>query len=204
MDDRQARELARNLRDGKADAWQTLYEAYAERVWRSVARLLGPHTADVADVVQETFLAAARSTGAYDPDRGSPWTWLWSIGRRQVALHFRKRGRQDPLRAAAGNGRLAVGPEGREPEPSAPLEAAELAGLVRAALVQLPADYEGLLTARYLDGVPVEQLAEQERSTVTAVRSKLARARDAFRHAFRQYAGFATSPARGRHEPHQP
>ena len=53
--------LARELRGGSAEAWHALYDAYAEAVWRCVARRVGPHAAEVADIVQETFLAAARA-----------------------------------------------------------------------------------------------------------------------------------------------
>src|SRR5262245_60972344 len=100
MDETQEREVARGLREGDADAWRLLYDAYAERVWRAVARLMGAESADVADVVQETFLAAARSATAYDPWRGSLWLWLWGIARHHVALHYRKEKRHERLRAA--------------------------------------------------------------------------------------------------------
>jgi RNA polymerase sigma-70 factor (ECF subfamily) len=71
--------------------------------------------------------------------------------------------------------------------PEAVAERAELAQLVRVTLLELPDDYEHLLTAKYLDDVSVEQLATESRSTETAVRSKLARAREAFRQAFEKY-----------------
>ena len=61
MDPHEERELTQGLGDGNPDAWRGLYDAYAQPVWRVVARLMGPTSADVADVVQETFLAAARS-----------------------------------------------------------------------------------------------------------------------------------------------
>src|SRR4249920_1732300 len=77
LDEQHERRLARGLRDGKIDAWQALYDAFAERVWRGVARLLGGNGADVADVVQETMLAAAKSALSFDPERGSLWLWLW-------------------------------------------------------------------------------------------------------------------------------
>ena len=101
MDEQQERELARGLRQGEVMAWRALYDAFAERVWRTVARLMGPGSADVADVVQETFLAAARSARTYDPDRGTLWLWLWGIARRHVAVHYRKENRHD---LAARNG----------------------------------------------------------------------------------------------------
>src|SRR5262245_55063136 len=131
MDDQQERELARGLREGRADAWRALYDAFAEPVWRCVARLLGPASADVADVVQETFLAAARSARTYDAERGTLWMWLWGIARRHVALHFRKQEQQDRLRQAeawlsTGNGQLGRWLQGHGATPEEALEAAEL------------------------------------------------------------------------------
>ena len=59
------------LQSGSPEAWGALYESYSVRVWRYVARLLGSNHDAVADAVQETFLAAARSASTFDPDRGS-------------------------------------------------------------------------------------------------------------------------------------
>jgi RNA polymerase sigma-70 factor (ECF subfamily) len=180
MDEQHQRGVAQGLRDGSPEAWRALYDAYAERVWRCAARLMGPGAAAVADVVQETFLAAARSARSYDDARGPLWLWLWGIARNQVALHYRREGRHARLTA-----RDAAGPADPPPDP---LEAAELAESVRSALRELPADYETLLTAKYLDAASIDDLAARDGSSPTAVRSKLARAREAFRRAFRQCA----------------
>ena len=194
MDEQQARAVIRGLNEGRADAWKTLYDAFAERVWRGVARLLGPNSADVADVVQETMLAAARSAHSFDAARGSLWLWLWGIARLQVALHYRKQKRHDRLKQAgdwlaASNGRLARWLDGTETAPPDLVEAAELSLLVRCTLLELPDDYESLLTAKYFDGDSIEQIAGRERSTATALRSKLARAREAFRQTFARLTG---------------
>ena len=198
MDEQEAHAVVRGLREGRADAWRALYDAFAERVWCGVARLLGPRSADVADVVQETMLAAARSARTFDAERGSLWIWLWGIARMQVALHFRKQQRHD--RVLANDGRLARWLDGSNPAPPDPLEAAELATLVRTTLVELSDDYAALLTARYLDGESVEQIVGRERGTETAVRSRLARAREAFRQAFARLTGGTLSEAEALHE----
>ena len=166
-----------------------LHEAYAERLWRGVARLLGPHSAEIADVVQETMMAAAKSARGFDDSRGSLWGWLWGIARIQVALHFRRQERRDRLTERHGQAARPV--DGTDAAPPVLLEAAERAGLVRAALGELSDDYELILTAVYLDGETVARIAERERSTETAVRSRLARARDAFRQAFGRRHGNA-------------
>ncbi len=195
MDEHQERDVAAGLRGGDPDAWRALYDAYATRVWRCVARLMGPDAADVADVVQETFLAAARSVRTYDPARGTLWVWVWGIARVYVALHYRKMDRLHQARAKlAADGTLARRLDGQADAEA--LAAGELAALVRATLTELPADYEMLLTAKYLDGESVEAIAARERTTDGAVRSKLARARQAFREAFVRHAPEADRPVR--------
>ena len=66
------------------------------------------------------------------------------------------------------------------------LESQELAVLVRLALSELPDDYQTLLLTKYVDNQPAEQIAGQLDCSEVAVRSKLARARNAFRKAFKR------------------
>jgi RNA polymerase sigma-70 factor (ECF subfamily) len=187
MDQTQESRIALGLRAGQPEAWALFYDAFAERVWRAVARLLGPASSDIADVVQETFLAAAHSARGYDQAKGSLWFWLWGIARRQLALHLRKKHRARQVTVLATNGLLSRWLEGQEVLPDQSMEAREMAELVRTTLAELPAEYADVLTAKYVDDFSVEQIAQEERSTETAIYSRLARARQAFRAAFTKY-----------------
>jgi len=186
MDETQERTIAHGLQTGRPDAWRDFYGAFAERVWRGVARLLGPRHADVADIVQETFLAAARSARGFDCERGGLWPWLWGIARNHLALHLRRRQSYARLleRAEESSGDSSPAPD--------PLESAELSEMIRRTLAALPEEYGSVLTAKYLDEVSVEQLAREERCTEVALRSRLARARAAFRDEFVRSGGIAT------------
>lgn len=189
MDHYQESDIVNGLRNGDAEAWRALYDRHAEAVWSLVARRMLPHTADVADVVQETFLAAARSVRSYDPEQGSLINWLTGVARRHVALYYRKEERQDQVcRAAeqlgADSQRVSRWLDNREPAPPDALARQELALLIRATLARLTDDYEQLLMWKYLDGDHVRQIAKRLDQSETSVRSKLARARRAFRAAF--------------------
>ncbi|HNS23104.1 MAG TPA: sigma-70 family RNA polymerase sigma factor, partial [Sedimentisphaerales bacterium] len=217
-------EIAAGLRQGDREAWLALYDLYADKVWRNVARLVGSDPASVADIVQETFLAAAHSAGNFNPRRGSLWVWLWTIGKRQVALHYRKCEQRSALVQAqmwwmSLDGQKDQWLQGDEKPPSEVLESRELAELVRSAIEELLAEYQVLprqryigphllkrtiptcvsrrktliraessavvlLTAKYIDGAAIGQIADQAKGSRMAVRSKLARARKAFREAF--------------------
>jgi len=174
---------------GKAEAWYAQYDEHAESVWRLVARLVGSARADVADIVQETFLAAARSFDQFDATRGTPRAWLCGIARRQTAIHYRRKQRHERL--LTGEGRPAVERErivdwleGRQETPPDLLTRAETIDAVRFALVSLSEPHAAALTARYFDGVDVEQMARDEGCGTSAIRSRLARAKQAFRRAF--------------------
>jgi RNA polymerase sigma-70 factor, ECF subfamily len=187
MDKHSHQRIAAGLRAGDRGAWLELYDAYAQRVWLNTARLMSDKSS-VADVVQETFLAAARSARGYDPLRGSLWVWLWTIARRQIALHYRKQKPTVSLDAAlAWYGSL----DGRQMEelcrteaPLEMLETKELGTLVRHCLGKLPAEYEVVLLAMYVDEMPVKEIAQKLLCSTIAVRSRVARAKKAFRSEF--------------------
>lgn len=156
---------SRGSGEGSTQAWAGLYDAYA-----------GPVGGE-----------------GFDPRRGCLWAWLWGIARRQVALHYRNLGRSDQLSLARRwwallDGRGGDWITGRADAPEEVLASRELATLVRHALAQLPGEYQTLLMGKYMDGASAQQLAGMTDSSSSAVRSKLARARRAFRKEFLKIA----------------
>lgn len=187
MDAATQEQIAAGLQAGSPQAWNQFYDAYARRLWLSVAMLTGAQSAEVADILQEVFLAAARSARRYDPKRGTLWMWLWGIARKEVALHYRKAGARAELllvqqrRMMSSSRDLLTEIVDGPPEQ---LACRELGTLVRAALAELPDEHQALLTGKYVEEQSAEQLATDTALSVSAVYSKLARARQAFRDAF--------------------
>lgn len=181
------RAVACGLQNGDREAWTLLYRQHSERVWRYVARLIGSDRSAVADVVQETFLAAARSGRTFDPLRGSLLQWLLGIAHHHAAAHWKNIARSTDIRRLARN-RGAIEWDD-EADPAALLEQNENAQLVRFVLAALSSDYALLLTGKYLDGKTVEQLVEEIGGTTESVRSRLARARREFREVFDRETG---------------
>jgi RNA polymerase sigma-70 factor (ECF subfamily) len=188
LDEPEQRAVAGGLRTGCRESWARLYDAYSVDVWRYVARLLGSNAAAVADVVQETFIEAARSASGFDASRGSLWAWLVGIAHHRVAAHWRAAARgarlQKLIELRADEVRHWLDAAEPAGEPWEQQERVEFAELVRATLAELPADYAALLTAKYLDDRDLAELATQTASSIDAVKSKLARARREFRAKF--------------------
>jgi len=189
MDRSEERVVAAGLKAGRPEAWLALYDAYAARLWGHVARLSGGNSDTAADAVQATLLAAAQSARSFDPSRGGLWNWLCGIASHQVAL-IHRRNRTATTFSLETCDESDVSPpadawelwlSGEIDEPPMRLQTAEAADLVRAALISLPADYQTLLLARYVDGASAEQIATNANTTGQAIRSRLARARRALR-----------------------
>lgn len=189
MPDSTDNQIAGGLREADSDAWNALYEAYFDDVWRWVARLIGSESADVGDIFQETFLSAARSAASYDPARGSLRLWLTGIARNHVSAYYRALQRDHRIRpdgdlGADAAARMRQWLDNRHPDPPEALDSAETVTLVRSAVARLPVDYQELLIARYCDEASNKQIAQSSGSSLEAIRSKIARARRAFRRVF--------------------
>ena len=101
--------------------------------------------------------------------------WLVGVARHKLVDHWRKQARDERQLKAVEE--LAVPWED-------PWEAQLDVVTARAVLAQLGPQHRAALALRYLDGLPVAEVAEQLDRTVHATEALLVRARTAFRRAY--------------------
>jgi RNA polymerase sigma-70 factor (ECF subfamily) len=123
-------------REGSQEAFAELQRRYAPRVFGYFCRQM-KDWADAEDLTQEVFLRLYRSRARYQP-RARFATWVFHIA-QNVARNARRSRRRRPCVRLTPNaqpeGQLLEGSLcGRADAPSLPLERAELAGVVRAAV----------------------------------------------------------------------
>jgi len=128
------------------------------------------------DLTAETFLAAVVATqqGAV-PDVTVPW--LIGVARHKLVDHWRRQGRDDRRRALAGPLGDAV---------DDPWEDELDRAAVYTALTRLNGHQRAALTLKYLDGLPVADVAAHVGRSVRATETLLARARAALRRVYRE------------------
>jgi RNA polymerase sigma-70 factor (ECF subfamily) len=161
---------------GDERAWRAWYDEcyeglYAYALWRC-----GGLRDRADEVVQEAWLTAVRRLRSFDPEQGSFAGWLRGIVVNLLRNQFRRDGRRRPAPPGPRVG----------PAADADLERREQAERVARALAALPAHYEAVLRAKYLDGQSVAAIAAARGESAKAVESLLSRARQAFRTAFLQ------------------
>lgn len=126
------------------------------------------------ELTSETFLAAV---DAIDRKHAPPpsTAWLIGIARHKLVDHWRREARQERyLRALAAE----------EPEHEDPWDVELDAVTAQATLQQLAPQHRTVLTLRYLDDLPVADVAELLDRTVHATEALLVRAKAAFRRAY--------------------
>jgi RNA polymerase sigma-70 factor (ECF subfamily) len=126
------------------------------------------------DLTAETFLAAV--TAARKPAAPAPSVpWLIGVARHKLADHWRRLEREER------GLRLLDGAEAEDPWD-------EHVDAIRArtVLAELGPHHRAALTLRYLDGLPVPEVADCLGRTVHATEALLVRARAAFRRCYRE------------------
>jgi len=175
------------LRRGRPEAIERWFETYVDSLYAFVFHRVGRDPELAADVVQETFLTALRKIRTYDPKRGDMLPWLTFIARNAIRKTLRQEARYAPGelgdqvdgRALAGLRKLDVAPL-----PDDVLERKETAELVQLALTLLSSGYRQLLEQRYHHQRSIAEIARAQGATAGAVKTRLHRARLAFKTAF--------------------
>jgi RNA polymerase sigma-70 factor (ECF subfamily) len=149
-----------------------LYDVALPQVYGYLLRRCG-RTALAEDLTAETFLAAV---DAVRLDKAPPLStgWLMGIARHKLIDHWRRLAREErTLSAVAGD-------PTRDPA-SDPWDATLDALEAHETLQALAPQHRAALTLRYLDDLPVSEVAQAMDRTVHATEALLVRARTAFR-----------------------
>jgi RNA polymerase sigma-70 factor (ECF subfamily) len=184
-------ELLRRLAAGDDDAFLEFYRRHQGGLFRYAVQMSGsPQSA--ADVVQETFLTLIRHTSNYDEAKGTPAAFLFGIARNHLRKLREKEGRYVPLSDEQGKGHSASESgdawhaNGNGHSPARPghaemiqegLERAQIADMLREALLTLPDHYREPVTLCDLEGKSYGEAAALLECPVGTVRSRLNRAR---------------------------
>ena len=157
------------------EAFRDWYDRVMPRVYRYRAVRCAGDTSLAEELTQQTFVQAIRHRDRFD-GRADTVTWLCAIGRNRLVDHFRRHGRESVRHLALVDLHRA--------HRDLDWQHSERRDQVQRALVSLPADQRLALVFRYLDDLPVREVAAALDRTEKATESLLSRARDAFRRAY--------------------
>ncbi|MGH1346185.1 MAG: RNA polymerase sigma factor [Nannocystales bacterium] len=162
-------ELLEQWRDGDRDAGNVLFTRHFRPLFRFFRTKVTDEVAE--DLTQVSFLACVDGR---DKFRGASSfrTYLFAIGRNQLFMHFRKRGREE---SDAVFGTVSVADLGAGPSTLIAAKAEQR--LLLRALRRIPVDFQIAIELYYWEGVSTAEIAVVLEVPEGTVRSRLTRAR---------------------------
>ncbi len=167
------------LKAGDQAAYAQLVEEQAARIYRLALRMMG-NEADAEDVLQETFLSAFRSIDSFE-ERSSLSTWLYRIATNAALMRLRRKEPEpvsvdEPLERDDGD---------LLPRqffdfcclPEDDLLRDEARAEMLRAIEELPATLRSVFVLRDIEGLSTEETANALDLSISAVKSRLMRAR---------------------------
>jgi RNA polymerase sigma-70 factor (ECF subfamily) len=172
-------DLVRRARTGEQAAFQELLERHQGRVYHHALRLMG-NSQDAEEVLQDTFLQVYRNLERFE-ERSRFSTWVYRIATNEALMRLRRARRTREVFLED-----ALGRDGEVPAESLrdftrgaleETEGREMLGILQRLLAEMPEDYRAVFALRDIDGLTNAEVAEVLEISVSAVKSRLHRAR---------------------------
>lgn len=172
-------DLIARLKAGDQAAYAQLVDEHAGRIYRLALRMMG-NEADAEDVLQETFLSAFKAIDRFE-GRSSLSTWLYRIASNAALMRLR---RNEPDQVSVDN------PLERDDGeiiprqffdfcclPEEDLLRDEARAEMKRAVEELPPTLRSVFILRDIEGLSTEETANALGLSISAVKSRLMRAR---------------------------
>ncbi len=162
--------LIEAFQSGDEFAFVSLYNRYKNPVYAFCVKMLGDRTL-AQDVMQETFLRVYEYRDRL-LNTSSFKSWVFTIARNQCLNQLRRAKRQVSLEGEEGSLEPHI-PHGQVDA----MEKSEQTAMVNHFLTELKEDYREVLILREYQNLSYEEIAAVTRSTLSAVKSRLFKAR---------------------------
>lgn len=178
--------LIERSKNGDLEAFEALVRRYENKVYTVAYRFLGNH-ADASDLAQETFLRLYQALPNFRGE-SSFMTWLYRITANACRDEIRRRQRYNVVsldgETGANNSLVISQAQSGILSPEDAVEKKELNEMVQKILNKLTEEHRLVLVMREIQGMSYEEIALFLDCSLGTVKSRLSRARQAFREIF--------------------
>jgi len=168
--------LLRRAAKGDEESFVLLYRRNQAALYRFALRMTGNAWA-AEEVVQDVFMTLMRGPKKYDPARGPVAAYLFGIARNRVMKHLERLPREVSLEEQHENGATASAATITAFTPAHWAEQQERSERVRAAVLELPAEFREAVVLCELEELSYEEAAQLCGCPIGTIRSRLHRGR---------------------------
>jgi len=168
--------LLRRAAKGDEEAFTLLYRRHQAAMYRFALRMTG-NTWAAEEIVQDVFMTLMRDPKKYDPTRGALGAFLYGVARNRVMKHLERLPREIPLEEKNEDGTGAGIVLQDASTPAMWVEKRERRQQVRAAVLELPAEFREAVVLCELEEMSYEEAAKMAGCPIGTIRSRLHRGR---------------------------
>jgi RNA polymerase sigma-70 factor (ECF subfamily) len=168
--------LLRRAAKGDEESFTALYRRHQAALYRFALRMTGNAWA-AEEVVQDVFMTLMREPKKYDSGRGPVGAYLYGIARNRVMKHLERLPRELPLEETNDDGAQVREIAVNRFTPAHWAEQQERSERVRAAVLDLPAEFREAVVLCELEELSYEEAAQRSGCPIGTIRSRLHRGR---------------------------
>lgn len=186
------RELLSAARNGSTAAFEKLVERYERRIFR-LAQNITHHREDAEDVMQNAFVQAYRNLPQFR-EESRFYTWLVRITVNEALMKIRRRRPNEVSIDAGIESEDVVMPRELQdwgPNPEQRCSQRELQRILATTISELEPGYRSVFQLRDVEGLSTEETAEALDLSISAVKTRLRRARLQLRNSLHKYFRFS-------------
>ncbi|HEY6266303.1 MAG TPA: sigma-70 family RNA polymerase sigma factor [Candidatus Acidoferrum sp.] len=162
--------------NGDEEAFTLLYRRHQAAMYRFALRMTG-NTWAAEEIVQDVFMTLMRDPKKYDVQRGTLGGFLYGIARNRVMKHLERRPREVALEEKNEDGTGSGIVLQDVFTPANWTETRERKAQVRAAVLELPAEFREAVVLCELEEMSYEEAAQAAGCPIGTIRSRLHRGR---------------------------
>jgi RNA polymerase sigma-70 factor, ECF subfamily len=168
--------LLRRAAKGDEEAFTLLYRRHQAALYRFALRMTG-NTWAAEEIVQDVFMTLMRDPRKYDAKLGALGAFLYGVARNRVMKHLERLPREIALEEKNEDGTGAGIVLRDASTPATWAEKRERMQHVRAAVLELPAEFREAVVLCELEEMSYEEAAQMAGCPIGTIRSRLHRGR---------------------------
>jgi len=165
-------ELLERIQAGDADALDILYGRYAPPVYSLVWRVL-QSTEEAEDVALDVFWQIWRQADRYDPSRGAPPAWIFTVARSRAIDRLRARHRREDRTVSFDDPGTNLDPLDEEAAPDQVASFRQTRDAVREAMNSLSPVQREAVELAFFKGLTHVEIARKLRQPLGTVKTRI-------------------------------
>ena len=165
-------ELVERIRQGDQSALDVLYRRYSSPVYSLVWKIL-QNAEEAEDVALDVFWQVWRQADRYDPSRGAPPAWIFTLARSRAIDRLRARSRREDRTVSIDDPGLNIDPLDDNASPDEVVSFRQNRDAVRAAMTKLSAVQREAVELAFLKGMTHVEIAEKLGQPLGTVKTRI-------------------------------